>query len=136
YFGTFTGLDAYLRNAAHEVIANRTARTASGRLLKLRFDEHDRQQIAAARRYAARMPLQGTYADVLKRALRTRHDELRGPSGKLVNISHDEGIVECDAAEAEETKANLERSMVSAAEDFIKRVPIKVDANIADEWAK
>lgn len=136
YFGTFTGLDAYLRNAANEVIANRTARTASGRMLKLRFDENDRQQIAAARRYGVNMPIQGTSADILKRALRKLHEELRGTSGRLVNIIHDEVIVECDAADAEETKAKLERSMISAAEDFIKRVPIKVDANIADEWAK
>jgi len=136
YFGTFSGLDAYLRNSGNDVIANRAARTASKRLLRLRFDENDRQQISAARRYGVNMPIQGTSADILKRALRLLHDELRETSGKLVNIVHDEIIVECDSAESETVRSKLENSMVAAAEDFIKKVPIKVDATIASEWAK
>ncbi len=136
YFGTFTGLDAYLRNAANDVVANRVARTASGRMLKLRFDESDRQQVSSARRYGVNMPIQGTSADILKRALRLLHNELRGTSGKLVNIVHDEIIVECDSAESESIRSKLENAMVSAAEDFIKKVPIKVDAHIAAEWTK
>ncbi len=136
YFGTFTGLDAYLRNSGNDVIANRIARTASGRMLRVRFEENDRQQVSSARRYGVNMPIQGTSADILKRALRLLHDELHGTSGKLVNIVHDEIIVECDTAESESIKSKLENSMISAAEDYIKKVPIKVDAHIAAEWTK
>jgi DNA polymerase I-like protein with 3'-5' exonuclease and polymerase domains len=136
YFGTFTGLDAYLRNAGNDVIANRVARTASGRMLRLRFDENDRQQVSAARRYGVNMPIQGTSADILKRALRLLHEELRGTTGKLVNIVHDEIIIECDSAESETLRSKLENAMISAAEDYIKKVPIKVDAHISAEWAK
>lgn len=136
YFGTFTGLDSYLRNAGNAVIADRVARTASGRMLRLRFDENDRQQVSSARRYGVNMPIQGTSADILKRALRLLHDELRGTSGKLVNIVHDEIIVECDLAESEAIKLKLENAMIAAAEFYISKVPIKVDAHIADEWTK
>jgi DNA polymerase-1 len=136
YFGTFSGLDEYLRNSGRRVISERTARTASGRLLKLRFDENDRQQIASAKRYGVNMPIQGTSADILKRALRLLHDDIRGTSAKLVNIVHDEIVVECDASETEETAQKLTSAMSRAGTDFITKVPIKVDAHIADEWAK
>ncbi|MEP7149293.1 MAG: DNA polymerase [Acidobacteriota bacterium] len=136
YFGTYRGLDSYLRQSGTDVIAKRIARTASNRMLRLRFDETDRQQVASARRYGVNMPIQGTSADILKRALRLLHDALRGTSGRLVNIVHDEVIVECDAADAELIADTLDKSMCRAGEEYVKSVPVKVDVHIADEWAK
>lgn len=136
YFGTFRKLDEYLRNAGRSVIDDRVARTKSGRLLRIRYEDGDRASVGAARRYGVNMPIQGTSADILKRCLRLLHDALRGTSGKLVNIVHDEVMVECDAAEAEMIAAKLDESMVTAGRDFISRVPIKTDVHIADEWSK
>jgi DNA polymerase-1 len=136
YFGTYRGLDSYLRQSGSDVVTRRIARTASKRMLKLRFDETDRQQIAAARRYGVNMPIQGTSADILKRALRLLHDSLKGTSGRLVNIVHDEVIVECDAADAEMMAEKLDRAMCTAGEEFVRAVPVKVDVHISDEWAK
>jgi DNA polymerase I len=136
YFGTFSGLDAYLRESGRKVIAERNARTAAGRLLRLRFDENDRQQVASAKRYGVNMPIQGTSADILKRALRLLHDDIRGTSARLVNIVHDEIVVECDVAEAESTAEMLTSSMGRAGAEYISKVPIKVDSHIADEWTK
>lgn len=136
YFGTFSGLDEYLRRSGQNVIKDRTARTASGRMLKLRFDESDRQQIASAKRYGVNMPIQGTSADILKRALRLLHDDIRGTSARLVNIVHDEIVVECDTAEAESTADKLTSAMTRAGSEFVQKVPIKVDAHVSDEWAK
>ncbi len=45
YFSTYRDLDAYLRNAGSSVIEDRTARTGSERLLKLRFDGSNRQEV-------------------------------------------------------------------------------------------
>jgi DNA polymerase-1 len=136
YFGTYRGLDSYLRQSGSDVITKRVARTASNRMLRLRFDETDRQQVASARRYGVNMPIQGTSADILKRALRLLHESLRGTTGKLVNIVHDEVIVECDAAEAELIADKLDKSMCRAGEEYVKSVPVKVDVHVADEWAK
>ncbi|HTH38165.1 MAG TPA: DNA polymerase, partial [Pyrinomonadaceae bacterium] len=127
YFGTFRKLDDYLRNAGRRLIEERNARTASGRLLRLRFDESDRQQVSSARRYGINMPIQGTSADILKRSLRLLHDQIRGTSARLVNIVHDEVIVECSAADAAATAAILENAMCTAGEEFVKKVPVKVD---------
>ena len=136
YFGTYRGLDSYLRESGRRVIAERSARTASGRMMRLRFDESERQQVGAARRNGVNMPIQGTSADILKAALRLLHDSLIGTNAKLVNIVHDEIIVECDAAEADETAVKLETAMRKAGERYVKSVPISVDVHIADEWAK
>lgn len=136
YFSTYPRLDAWLRDAARNVVDTRTARTASGRMMRFRLDESDRQQIAAAQRNGKNMPIQGTSADILKRALRLLHNELRGSSAKLVNIVHDEIVVECDTADAETTLDKLGSAMKRAAEEYVREVPVVVDATIADEWIK
>jgi len=136
YFGTFRGLDAYLRESGRRVVTERIARTASGRMMRLRFDENDRQQVGAARRNGVNMPIQGTSADILKRALRLLHDAIRGTSAKLVNIVHDEVILECDAVDAERTSEILDKAMCDAGEEYVKRVPVKVDVHITHEWSK
>lgn len=100
------------------------------------FNENDRGSIGAAQRYAKNMPIQGTSADILKRALRLLHDDIRETSAKLVNIVHDEIVVECDLAETDQTAKKLESAMLRAGEQFLSRVPVKVDVHVADEWAK
>ncbi len=136
YFSTYRGLDAWLRDTGRRVVTDRQVRTKAGRLLRLRFDENDRQSVGAAQRYGKNMPIQGTSADILKRALRLLHDSLSGTGGRLVNIVHDEIIVECDGSEAELTADKLEKAMCDAGEEFVKKVPVNVDVHIADEWRK
>jgi DNA polymerase-1 len=81
-------------------------------------------------------PIQGTSADILKRALRLLNDELRSTNAQIVNIIHDEIVVEADAAEAEGIAEKVERTMRVAGEEFVKTVPVKVETEIADEWVK
>jgi DNA polymerase-1 len=81
-------------------------------------------------------PIQGTSADILKRALRLLKDELAGTSAKIVNIIHDEIVVEADASEAEEIAKRVERGMIMAGEEYLQTVPVKVETEIADEWVK
>ena len=136
YFSTYPKMDGWLRMQSKSVLTERSARTKSGRLARMSFDENDRGSIGSAQRYAKNMPIQGTSADILKRALRLLHDDIRETSAKLVNIVHDEIIVECDAAESEQTVKILESAMLRAGEQFVSRVPIKVDVHTAVEWTK
>lgn len=136
YFGTFRKLDSYLRNEGRRLIEERNVRTASGRLLRLRFDENNRESVASARRYGINMPIQGTSADILKRSLRLLHDKIRDTSAKLVNIIHDEVIVECAAADADAIADTLEDAMCRAGEEYLRKVPVRVDVQIADDWTK
>ncbi|HJS24233.1 MAG TPA: DNA polymerase [Pyrinomonadaceae bacterium] len=136
YFGTYRQLDAYLREAANRAVSDRQARTASGRLVRFRYDENDRQQISMTQRNGKNTPIQGTSADILKRALRLLKDELSETSARIVNIIHDEIVVEADANEAEDVAAKVERVMCAAGEEYLKTVPVKVETEIADEWVK
>ena len=136
YFETFPRMDEWLRMRARDVLTDRAARTRSGRLARINFDAGDRGSIGAAQRYARNMPIQGTSADILKRALRLLHDDIRDTSARLVNIVHDEIVVECDNVDAQQTPAILEAAMVRAGEQFVTKVPIRVDVHVACDWAK
>jgi len=136
YFGTYRGLDTYLKEAANRAVSDRQARTASGRLVRFRYDENDRQQISMTQRNGKNTPIQGTSADILKRALKLLKEELAGTSSKIVNIIHDEIVVESDAGEAEAIAEKVERVMCAAGEEYLKSVPVKVETEIADEWVK
>jgi DNA polymerase-1 len=136
YFATYPRMDEWLRTTAKNVLTERSARTASGRMARINFEPSERSSVGAAQRYAKNMPIQGTSADILKRALRLLHDDIRETSAQLVNIVHDEIVVECDAADAEATAAKLESAMLRAGEEFVKKVPIKVDVHTSDEWCK
>lgn len=136
YFGTYRQLDSYLREAANRAVSERQARTASGRLVRFRYDESDRQQISMTQRNGKNTPIQGTSADILKRALKLLKEELNDTNAKVVNIIHDEIVVEADADEADAVAAKVERVMCAAGEEYLKTVPVKVETEIADEWVK
>ena len=136
YFATYRGLDTYLHEAANRAVRERQARTGSGRLVRFRYDEQDRQQISMTKRNGKNTPIQGTSADILKRALRLLRDDLRGTNAQIVNIIHDEIVVEADEGETQDVAMKVERAMVAAGEEYLKSVPVKVETEIADEWVK
>lgn len=136
YFSTFTELNAYLRDTGRQSIVDRSCRTASGRMLKLRFDENDNGSVSAAKRNGVNMPIQGTSADILKRALRLVHDALKPTSGRIVNIVHDEIVVECLLEEAQAVSSIVKECMIAAGIEYVKKVPVEVEATISDVWKK
>jgi len=104
--------------------------------VRFRYDENDRQQISMTQRNGKNTPIQGTSADILKRALRLLKDELGDTDASVVNIIHDEIVVEADADDAETVAYKVERVMVAAGEEYLKTVPVKVETEIATEWIK
>jgi len=136
YFSTYGRLEAYLRESANRAVSEKQARTASGRLVRFNFDAADRQQVSMTQRNGKNAPIQGTSADILKRALRLLKDELRGSSAQIVNIIHDEIVVEVDEVEARDIAQKVERAMCAAGEEYLQTVPVKVETQIACQWAK
>ncbi|HXI26120.1 MAG TPA: DNA polymerase [Pyrinomonadaceae bacterium] len=136
YFSTYKKLDAYLRDSASRAVDEKQARTGSGRLVKFNYDPSDRQQVSMTQRNGKNAPIQGTSADILKRALRLLSDELRQTSAQIVNIIHDEIVVEVDEGEAADVAQRVEHAMVAAGEEYLQTVPVKVESQIANEWTK
>jgi DNA polymerase I-like protein with 3'-5' exonuclease and polymerase domains len=136
YFATYPKLDAWLRDAARRAVRDRTARTLAGRLARFNFDAEDKQAVSAAQRNGKNFPIQGSSADILKRAMRLLHNKLENTSAQLVNVVHDEIVIETDAGDAEEIAKSVEAAMCAAGEEFVRKVPVKVESVVADEWVK
>ena len=90
----------------------------------------------AAERAAQNMPIQGTEADLMKRAMIQVSRELdkRVPGAKMVVQVHDSVIVECDEGQAEEVSRVLKEQMEGVAPEI--GVKLKVDVNVGKDWGE
>ena len=87
----------------------------------------------AAERAAANMPIQGTEADLMKRAM--IHVDKALPSGaELVMQVHDSLIVECDENQAEEVAKILKHEMESVAPELA--IKLAVEVTIGKNWGE
>jgi len=136
YFAAYSGVAAFLREAADRAVRDRECRTRSGRLIYFSYDANDRSQVAATQRLGKNAPIQGSSADIIKRALALLYDALKPLDARIVNCVHDEIVVEVAQAQASQCASVLEREMVAAARDFIRSVPVTVDVMVGDAWLK
>jgi DNA polymerase-1 len=81
-------------------------------------------------------PIQSTCGDILKKALYYLYNYLQGLDGKIINLVHDEIVVEVKKEQADTVKKIVETAMVRAGEDFIHSVPIEVGIVVDDVWRK
>jgi DNA polymerase I len=92
---------------------------------------------SAAERVAVNLPVQGTAADILKRAMIDLHDALRpqssGPAwrARMILTVHDELVFEARREAAEEVAALVRDRMEHAAP---LAVPLTVDVGIGENW--
>lgn len=136
YFAAYPGVDRWLKDAAERAVKDGRSRTASGRLWVYSFDVFDRAQMAQLRRVGKNAPIQGTASDIFKRAMTLVDAGLRELDAQIVNSIHDEIVVECEETIAEEVAKILEESMTAAGREFLKRIPVVVEAIVADAWLK
>ncbi len=115
-------------------MSSATSRTVFGRRLYLP-DINARN--AALRQYAERSainaPMQGTAADIIKRAM-LGVDAWLGQNGRgarLIMQVHDELVIELPESEVDAVRAAIIRIMESAAE---LSVPLRVDSGVGDNW--
>jgi len=79
-------------------------------------------------------PVQGTSADITKKALCLLQERIQGTGIRIIGCIHDEIIIEAPIAEADKTAEILMESMIEAGKVYLKDVPIEVDISIADNW--
>ncbi len=136
YFRAFPRVRDTLESTARQSLERGYAETVAGRrhwLTDLRRDGADEASLS---RVARNMPIQGTNADMVKVAMArlVRAFEESGLDAKLVNMVHDELVVETAETEAEAVAALVRREMVSAGAEFVKRVPMTVETHISESW--
>ena len=85
----------------------------------------------AAERAAANMPIQGTEADLMKRAMVQVEQALSGRADQLLQI-HDSILVECDPEAVGEVSAQMKRIMESIAPEL--PIKLRVDVSTGMNW--
>lgn len=136
YFSKYKHVDRYLRQCEQSALSHGEVRTAAGRRILYRFDPDDRSARSAVARAARNGPIQGTSADILKRALHHIASRYGGTDVRIVNIVHDEIVVECNERDAEGVKNFVRAAMLEAAYEFVPDIPIVVDQKITRRWVK
>jgi DNA polymerase-1 len=90
-------------------------------------------------------PIQGTNADMIKLAMGCGFDsegrgflwhKTRETNSRIVNVVHDELVVEAREEVADSVYAMVGDCMQRAGEVFVKKVPVLYEGHVADEWSK
>ncbi len=131
YFDGYPAVKGFLDGVIDEARESGEVRTLYGRRrLVPELRSRNGQVRAAAERATVNMPIQGTAADILKRAMITLSGELP-PTVSMILTVHDELVLEAPHGEAEAAAA-LVRGTMSGAADL--RVPLTVDVGIGENW--
>lgn len=83
------------------------------------------------KRIAMNMPIQGTAADIIKKAMIQVHNALKGTRSTLILTVHDELLLEVHKSEIEHITKLLKTEMESAVK---LAVPLLVDVKSGDSW--
>ncbi|KGQ19071.1 DNA polymerase I [Lysobacter dokdonensis DS-58] len=133
YFSRYPGVRDYMERTRQDARDNGYVETVFGRRLHLE-NIHARNQglRAGAERAAINAPMQGTAADIVKRAMISIDGWLAGDKRALMLLQvHDELVFEADAAFVDDLVAGARERMAAAAE---LRVPLVVDAGTGANW--
>ncbi len=134
YFARYPGVQGFMESVRERARRDGYVETVFGRRLHLR-EIHSRNaaQRQGAERAAINAPMQGTAADIIKRAmldvdgwLQPRHADAR-----LLLQVHDELVLEVRSDCVEEISAGLRERMGRAAD---LRVPLLVETGSGDNW--
>lgn len=136
YFETYPGVRRWLNQAARLAVETGECWTLGGRRIRIgRPDPGNRRAVSAVERIGKNAPLQGASADITKRAMSGLHEALAG-RGRLVNVVHDEVVVEAPADMAPAVAEIMRRELVGAGECYLRRVPVEVTVETAAAWTK
>lgn len=81
------------------------------------------------------IPVQGTAADIVKRALGMLVPVTKRLGGSIIATVHDEVLLEVPEPAAFEAAHELKRIMEAAGAHYLKKVPVIAETLIADSWA-
>jgi DNA polymerase-1 len=133
YFARYPGVKRYMEETRAAARAQGYVETVFGRRLYLPdINARNKQFAQAAERAAINAPMQGTAADIIKRAMISVDRMCAGePGAHLIMQVHDELVLEVRADRVAEVSAAVRGHMMDAAS---LRVPLKVDVGTGPNW--
>ncbi len=134
YFDRYPGVKSYMDNIRATASEQGYVETVFGRRLYLpEINARNAQRRQYAERSAINAPMQGTAADIIKKAMITVHDWLtrEQPGARMIMQVHDELVFEVEEDRIDAVRAEVIELMNGAAD---LSVPLKVDAGIGMNW--
>ncbi|MDK8465553.1 DNA polymerase I [Marinobacter sp. SS13-12] len=135
YFERYPGVLRYMDNIRKQAHDDGFVETLYGRRLYLpEINARNKQMQQAAERTAINAPMQGTAADIIKRAMVSVEDWLlanHGDDARMILQVHDELILEVRESAVNKIREGLEKRMSAAAR---LDVPLLVEAGVGNNW--
>ena len=134
YFSRYPGVKSFMERTRAKAHEDKYVETLFGRRLYLTEIDHSNQsRRAAAERTAINAPMQGTAADIIKRAMIAVDDWIQReqPPVRIIMQVHDELVFEVAEDALDPAAACIRSAMESAAR---LAVPLIVDIGVGDNW--
>ena len=134
YFQRYPGVQRYMQDIRAQAADQGYVETWFGRRLYLpEIKSSNFQMRQAAERTAINAPMQGTAADIIKRAMIDVQAWLNASNASALIIMqvHDELVLEVDDGALDETQAAVIELMCGAAQ---LSIPLEVEVGIAKDW--
>ena len=134
YFAGFPRVRAFIDKTLADAQASGMVKTMFGRRRPVpELTSRNFQIRAGAERIAVNMPIQGTAADILKRAMIDVHAALAdaNPQARMILTVHDELLFEAPKDQVDEVSALVKEKMSAAVK---LNVPLDVDVGVGEDW--
>ena len=136
YFERFPGIRTYMDETVSFAKENGYVETLFGRKIHTSEINAKGPQAGFAKRAAINAPIQGTAADVIRRAMVQMPNAIAHLPAKMLLQVHDELIFEVNKDALNETTEVVRNIMEKASEPVVKLdVPLVVDAGFGNNWA-
>ncbi|PRY92735.1 DNA polymerase I [Hasllibacter halocynthiae] len=137
YFEKFPGIKEYMERTTRAAKADGYVRTLFGRRVNTPGVGQKGPQAGYARRAAINAPIQGSNADIIRRAMARMEEATEGLDARMLLQVHDELLFEVAEADADALVERARGVMVHAHEPAVRlSVPIVVDAGRGRNWAE
>ena len=128
YFQTYQGIEQYIANTVADASKNGFVKTISGRKCYIsNINSADKILQNQAKRQAINAPIQGSAADIIKKATILMQEKIHKMASKIVLQIHDELVLEVAKEELESIKLLLVKTMQTT---FNLRVPLIVNIDL------
>lgn len=134
YFQRYPGVQRYMDETRALAAEKGYVETLFGRRLHLpEINARNGQRRQAAERTAINAPMQGTAADIIKRAMIAVDGWLREsqPDARMIMQVHDELVLEVAESQLELVSGKIEALMAGAAD---LAIPLEVGIGVGDNW--
>ncbi len=134
YFTTYSGIQSFIQKTVMFAEQNGFVETIMGRRRYIQtINSKNKTEKSGAERIAVNTPIQGSAADIVKKAMLSVHAALKKnyPAARLLLQVHDELIIEC---REEDTKAVCDLVKKEMEGVITLSVPLKVSVESGKRW--